>query len=57
MATAPRRRVYLSPKGVIAVKRRLTPEDAKRFDELVKAGEIVVVAPGKGDQVSSGDTI
>ena len=36
-------RVYLSPKGLADVKKRVSPEDAIRLDEMVKSGEIKIV--------------
>ena len=43
------RTVYLSPKGLADVKKRVSKEDAQRLDELVKQGRIKIVgASGNG---------
>jgi uncharacterized protein YciI len=47
-------RLYLSPKGLADVRKRVSPEDRARLDQLVTDGQIVIVG---GKQSEKPDTI
>jgi hypothetical protein len=45
--------LYLSPKGLADLKKRVSKEDSERLDTLVKDGQIKIVPPnGNGSAPS-----